>query len=624
MESEDVSFSYETLWKLIIRPPRDDYTEKMLGKSLFKYKNRIYKRKDYSILSTQGHLLKCSFIEPLKQYRPYIIMPVVLYLHGNSSSRIEGLQMCETLLKNNINLFVFDFAGCGLSEGKYISLGYHESNDLENIINFVEKIEGVGNIGIWGRSMGAATTMIYAHRNKRIKAICLDSPFADFMRLATELVLQQITLPNFLIVGMLKIIGSTIFDKNGLDIEKLKPIEAAEKTFQPALFIHTKKDELINVKHSIDIFNKYAGKEKKIKILEEGGHNTNRDKNIKNEIGEFFRKFLMGNIIQKNNNAAKLKKDINIIPDTGKDNKELKKNIPEEESCPFSNKSIEEMEYMKKREEKEIKQINRMSVLIKSIREVDIRKSFGGDIFNLNDENNKVDSKLNINQDKNNVNNNKDKILNQKDNNNIKNINNYKDNNINNKDYNKINNKDNNNIINNHIINNHNNNNNNININNIFINKNKIQKNSKEKIPNKKQNNIIVHKDNKLNYDKKEAFYYNKNPFMNTDNNINSYHSKEKKYNVLNTNYNNNNNIKFNKSNKNIFNHTANNGNNIKNNLNVDNINKVNKKQDIPKSNNNINHKKNILLDDTNNSVINFNNLRMGIRINNNINSPKK
>jgi hypothetical protein len=50
-------------------------------------------------------------------------MPVLIYLHGNSSSRLEGLKIATELFRRNINLFVFDFAGCGLSEGDYISLG---------------------------------------------------------------------------------------------------------------------------------------------------------------------------------------------------------------------------------------------------------------------------------------------------------------------------------------------------------------------------------------------------------------------------------------------------------------------------------------------------------------------
>ncbi len=79
-------------------------------------------------------------------------MPVVIYLHGNSSSRLEGLRMAPELMKRNINIFVFDFAGCGMSEGEYISLGWHEKDDLRIVVDFVEKLPGVSRIGIWGIS----------------------------------------------------------------------------------------------------------------------------------------------------------------------------------------------------------------------------------------------------------------------------------------------------------------------------------------------------------------------------------------------------------------------------------------------------------------------------------------
>ena len=215
MENNDIKFSYETLWKFIIRPPRDEYTESMLGNKIFKYHSKQYERKDYDIMSTQGYILKCSFIEPTKEYRTSVKMPVVIYLHGNSSSRMEGMNILKVLLKRNINLFVFDFAGSGQSEGDYISLGYHENHDLGNVIDFLEKIPGVGKIGIWGRSMGAATGMIYTHKDKRVRAVCLDSPFADFERLAKELVKKHLSfnLPGFIIGGMLSIVRGTILNK---------------------------------------------------------------------------------------------------------------------------------------------------------------------------------------------------------------------------------------------------------------------------------------------------------------------------------------------------------------------------------------------------------------------------
>ena len=310
----DIKFSYETLWKFIIRPPRDEYTESMLGKKIFKYNSKHYERKDYDIMSTQGYILKCSFIEPTKAYRPSVKMPVVVYLHGNSSSRIEGLNMTKVLLKRDINLFVFDFAGSGLSEGEYISLGYHESDDVGNVIDFLEKIPGVGKIGIWGRSMGAATGMLYAHRDKRIRAMCLDSPFADFERLAKELTKKNLSfnLPGFIIGGMLSIVRGTILKKNGLDIDKLKPIDVASKTTQPIIFVHAIKDELIDVKHSMDLFNMYGGQQKSLKCCDNGGHNSKRDSSIIKMIGDFFAEYLCNN---SNNKKEKLKisNDKNIV-----------------------------------------------------------------------------------------------------------------------------------------------------------------------------------------------------------------------------------------------------------------------------------------------------------------------
>ena len=310
MEKEDqkIKLGYETLWKFIIRPPKDVYPLNYLGPQQFKYNCKVYIRKDFELISHQGYKMKSSLIEPIQPYRPSKKMPVVIYLHGNSSSRLEGLNTLSILLPRNINLFIVDLPGCGHSEGEYISLGYYESYDVGVIVDFLENLPGVGNIGIWGRSMGASTALIYAHRDKRIKAICLDSPFANFCRLARELTKQYISLPDFLINGVLSIIGSTIKDKNGMDIFKLNPIETAEKTFQPAIFIHAINDKLINLQHAIDIFNIYGG-EKSLKCSEVGGHNSKRPKRLVQEVGIFFEKYLRNDNNEINN--IKLKENKN-------------------------------------------------------------------------------------------------------------------------------------------------------------------------------------------------------------------------------------------------------------------------------------------------------------------------
>jgi hypothetical protein len=50
MEENKPKISYETLWKFIIRPPRDEYDEDLLGNSVFSYKNKHYQRKDYDLI----------------------------------------------------------------------------------------------------------------------------------------------------------------------------------------------------------------------------------------------------------------------------------------------------------------------------------------------------------------------------------------------------------------------------------------------------------------------------------------------------------------------------------------------------------------------------------------------
>ena len=372
-----IKLGYEILWKFIIRPPRDIYPLTYLGPQKFDFNSKTYIRRDFDLISHQGFKMKASLIEPSPSFRPSKKMPIVIYLHGNASSRLEGLNTLSILLPHNINLFIVDLPGCGHSEGDYISLGYYESYDVGVVVDFLENLPGTGNIGIWGRSMGASTGLIYAHRDKRIKAICLDSPFANFCRLARELTKQYINLPDFLINGVLKIIARTIKEKNGIDIFKLNPIEEVENTFQPAIFIHALKDQLINVQHSIDMFNIYGG-EKSLKCSEIGGHNSKRPKRLVQEIGIFFEKYL-------GNNNDELDIDINM-----KDNK--KDHIIEtsllNQSFVFKtgedNKDRERYKFQK--EENEKKNMDDIKNILLNINENDISK-----------ENTEINSNISIN-----------------------------------------------------------------------------------------------------------------------------------------------------------------------------------------------------------------------------------
>lgn len=78
-----------------------------------------------------------------------------------------------------MTLFCFDFAGCGMSGGEYISLGWYERDDLNMIVEYLRKERNVSTIGLWGRSMGAVTSLLHGDRDPCIGGMVLDSPFAN-------------------------------------------------------------------------------------------------------------------------------------------------------------------------------------------------------------------------------------------------------------------------------------------------------------------------------------------------------------------------------------------------------------------------------------------------------------
>ena len=283
--------SYDDLWKAIIRPGRDIYEQSELGPFKFEISNKCYKRTDFELINNRGLKIMCSFWEPFDEEREKIILPCVIYLHGNSSSRCEAYAEVKYLLPKNICLFSFDFCGCGKSEGDYISLGYYEKDDVKCIIEYLQKSKKVGKIALWGRSMGAVTAIMYASEHPEdISALVLDSGFYSLKKLIYELVKSKVNLPDFLIEQVLKKVKETIKEKAGFQLEHLETFLYAKNCKTPAFFCHGEDDNFVNQDHCKNLFNDYQG-EKKIKIVK-GKHNTARPKDLKVEIVSFLEKYI--------------------------------------------------------------------------------------------------------------------------------------------------------------------------------------------------------------------------------------------------------------------------------------------------------------------------------------------
>ena len=405
--------SYEDLWKAVIRPNRDEYKEEDLGPEKFKINHKYYKRTDFSITNKRGLKLVCSFWEPFDEEREYTRLPCVIYLHGNSSSRCEAVAEIKYLLPLNITVFAFDFSGCGKSQGEYISLGWYEREDVESVIDYLRKTNKVSTIGLWGRSMGAVTAIMYGDRDPSVAGMVLDSAFASLKELIEELVKSRVKLPEFILNQATKLVKSTISKKAKFNLDEIEPKKYAVRCFIPALFCHAKNDTFVDQHHCKDLSDVYAGDKNVVYV--DGNHNSTRPRYFRDSAAIFFYNTLQCERIKE------ISDDYNGFKHVVNDNEEIKENNNKDETNPnnntndfnfqeFNNFNNENEEYM-------LQQILELSL-----------KEYEGQNKQNNDNNINLNNNNNINnlinnissQPNNNIINNENNIINENEiNNNI-------------------------------------------------------------------------------------------------------------------------------------------------------------------------------------------------------------
>ncbi|XP_013631543.1 PREDICTED: uncharacterized protein LOC106337066 isoform X3 [Brassica oleracea var. oleracea] len=281
----------EQLVNFIIRPPRAEYKpEHDLLEQEFLLKGRWYQRKDLEVKNIRGDVLKCSHYMPLErpEDRP---LPCVIYCHGNSGCRADASEAAIVLLPSNITIFTLDFSGSGLSGGDYVTLGWNEKDDLKAVVEYLRTDGNVSLIGLWGRSMGAVTSLMYGAEDPSIAAMVLDSPFSDLVDLMMELVdTYKFPLPKFTIKFAIQYMRRAVQKRAKFDITDLNTIKVAKSCFVPVLFGHAIDDDFIRPHHSERIYEAYIGDKNIIKF--EGGHNSPRPQFYFDSINIFFHNVL--------------------------------------------------------------------------------------------------------------------------------------------------------------------------------------------------------------------------------------------------------------------------------------------------------------------------------------------
>lgn len=261
----------------IIRPPRTRYDPSKIPQKLVSENESLgsFLRIPLEITNDRNMKIIGSLYHS-ENIKPTESGFCVFYLHGNASSQKEGQFLIPNLCPYGICVYLFDFVGCGESDGDVVTLGYYEHLDVECLIKELSFRYGFAKFALWGRSMGAATALMTS--SSQVTAKVVDSPYSSIEDLIVGIA-GLYHIPEVVSMMAIPLIRVIVSSKANYDIRGVRPIDYVNNIDHYLLIGHAKNDDFIPYVQAENIINACTtakGKEKGL-IQLPGEHNSKRE-----------------------------------------------------------------------------------------------------------------------------------------------------------------------------------------------------------------------------------------------------------------------------------------------------------------------------------------------------------
>lgn len=173
--------------------------------------------------------------------------PALILCHGYQRSMEEPFGLAVELRARGYTVLIFDFRGCGRSEGRYTTLGLREPEDLLAATRWLRRRVGPDTpIGVLGISLGGAVAITAAAQSDDIAAVVTDSAFAH-LHGCVELRFEGLSGTNLRAHQTTKWIAERMVRGRVRDV---RPIDyAARVAPRPVLLIHGERDTIVPRPH---------------------------------------------------------------------------------------------------------------------------------------------------------------------------------------------------------------------------------------------------------------------------------------------------------------------------------------------------------------------------------------
>jgi uncharacterized protein len=175
----------------------------------------------------------------------------IILSEGYGDTQDEMVPWANLLHGAGYSVLTYDMRDRGHSGGSAVTLGALEQLDLVSAVSYVAARHDVDKrrIGALGLSLGGATTILAAARDRRIRAVVDDCGFSDAPGVIAASFTHFIGLPAFPFAPITVKIAEW---RAGVDINAVRPMDVIGKISpRPVLIIHGLADPLVPPSNSV-------------------------------------------------------------------------------------------------------------------------------------------------------------------------------------------------------------------------------------------------------------------------------------------------------------------------------------------------------------------------------------
>lgn len=200
----------------------------------------------------------------------------ILYFGGNGFVMVTSFHIINSIIDQNVNLFVFDYRGYGENPGKPTVAGLKEDGLAAYAFLVNEKQVNPRELIIHGHSMGSFIASYVASKHDAA-GLVLECPITDTKDWTGRLI-------PWLLKPLVKFNIEPVLLENS-NLERLSIIE------KPLLILAGEDDQITPPGMAEKLFEIAKSSDKQIIIIENGGHNDlPQQEEYSNALNEFYRK----------------------------------------------------------------------------------------------------------------------------------------------------------------------------------------------------------------------------------------------------------------------------------------------------------------------------------------------